>query len=159
MDFYHNKSPYFQDEYVFEEQYIGYNNGIYDYENNWEAQGWDGGIEREPECEEELGHGLEEEEMFGEGEGIREEVSRGWEEDVRGKGREYECDESGQVYEDYQPETQTDNEIGYNVPYGGSTPPWEHTYPTLDSPFTDYTYTMPSQWTSPLSPATAGNGG
>ena len=123
MDFYNNENPYFQDEYIYEEQYISYNNGIYNYENDWEAQRWDGGIE------------------------VREEVSKGWEEEVRGKGVVYECDEPGQVYRDYQPETQTDDEIGYNIPYVGSTPPWEHSYPTLDSPFTDYTYAMPSQWT------------
>ena len=76
MDPYHNKNPYFQDEYIYEDQYISYNNGIYDYENNWEVQGWDGGIEMGTEYEEELGHGLEVEEMFGEGEGIREEIMR-----------------------------------------------------------------------------------
>ena len=32
------------------------------------------------------------------------------------------------------------------IPYGGSTPPWEQSYPTLDTPFIDYMYTKPAQW-------------
>ena len=148
MDHYYN-------EYILEEQYISYNENNYDYGNNWEVQGWDGGIEIGPEYEEELGHGFEVEERFGEGVGVREEIGREWEEEGRGEGWEYEWDEPGQVYQDYQPETQADDEIGYEVPYGGSTPPWEHPYPTLDSPFANYMYTAPSQWTyqsPPLSP-------
>ena len=159
MDLYHNENPYFQNEYILEEQYISYNDNNYDYGNNWEVEGWDGGIEIWPEYEE-LAHGLEVEEMFGEGVGIREEIRGEWEEEGRGKGREYECYEPGQVYQDYQLEVQTDDEIGYDVPYGGSTPPWEHPYPALDSPFANYTYAAASQWTyqspPPLSPATAG---
>ena len=147
MDLYHNENPYFQNEYILEEQYISHNDNNYDYENNWEVQGWDGGIEIGPEYEEELGHGLEVEERFGEGVGVREEIRGEWEEEGRGEGGEYEYDGPGQVYQDYQPEMQMDNEIGYDVPYGGSTPPWEHPYPALNSPFTDYMYTAPSQWT------------
>ena len=45
-----------------------------------------------------MGHGLEVEEMLGEGEGIREEVSREWEEEGRGEGWEYEYDELGQIH-------------------------------------------------------------
>ena len=48
-----------------------------------------------------------------------------------------------------------DDETGYDIPYGGSTPPWEHPDPALDSPFADYMYTVPCQWTyqsPPLSP-------
>ena len=97
MDLYHNENPYFQNEYILEEQYISYNDNNYDYGNNWEVEGWDGGIEIWPEYEEELGHGLEVEEMFGEGVGIREEIRGEWEEEGRGEGREYECDEPGQV--------------------------------------------------------------
>ena len=147
MDPYHNENSYFQNEYILEEQYISYNENNYDYGNNWKVQGWDGGIEIGPEYEEELGHGLEVEERFGEGVGIREEIGKEWEEEGRGEGGEYEYDEHGQVYKDYQLEAQTDDDTGYNVPYGGSTPPWEHPYPTLDSLFINYTYTAPSQWT------------
>ena len=121
MDLYHNKYSYFQNEYILEEQYISYNENNYDYGNNWEVQGWDGGIEIGPEYDEELGHGLEVEERFGEGVGVREEIRGEWEEEGRGEGGEYECDGPGQVYQDYQPEMQMDNEIGYKVPYGGST--------------------------------------
>ena len=153
MDPYYNKNPYFQNEYILEEQYISYNENNYDYGYNWEVQGWDGGIETGPEYEEELGHGLEVEERFGEGVGSREEIGREWEEEGRGEGEEYEYDEPGQVYQDYQPEMQTDDEIGYEVPYGGSTPPWEHPYPTLDSPFANYTYAVPSQWTCQSPPS------
>ena len=155
MDPYYNENAYFQDEYILEEQYIGYNNNNYGYENNWEVQGWDGGIETEPEYEEELGHEFEVEEWFGEGVGVREEIGREWEGEGRGEGEEYEWDEPGQVYQDCQPEAQTDDETGYDIPYGGSTPPWEHPYPALDSPFANYMYAVPSQWTyqsPPLSP-------
>ena len=95
------------------------------------------------------------EERFGEGVGIREEIGREWKEEGRGKGGEYECEEPGQVYQDYQPEVQMDDKTGYDIPYGGSTPPWEHPYSTLDSPFADNTYATPSKWTyqsPPLSP-------
>ena len=95
------------------------------------------------------------EERFGEGVGVREEIGREWEEEGRSEGKEYGWDEPGKVYQDCQPEVQTDNETGYDIPYGGSTPPWGHPYPALDSPFTDYTYAAPSQWiyqTPPLSP-------
>ena len=93
--------------------------------------------------------------MFGEGEGIREGVSGGWEEEVRGEGWEYEYDKPGQMHQEYQLETQTEDEMGHGVPYGGSTLPWEHSYLALDSPFTDNMYTMPTQGTyqsPPLSP-------
>ena len=145
MDPYYNENSYFQNEYILEEQYISYNEDNYDYGNNWEVQGWDGGIEIGPEYEE-MGHGFKVEERFGEGVGIREEIGREWEEEGRGKGWEYEWDEPGQVHQDYQPEMQADEEIGYEVPYGGSTPPWEHSYHTLDTPFVDDMYTEPTQW-------------
>ena len=99
MDLYHNENPYFQNEYILEEQYISYNNNNYGYENNWEVQGGDGGIELGPE-DEELGHGLEVEERFGEGVGVREEIGREWEEEGRGEGREYRV--YGEPEADYQ---------------------------------------------------------
>ena len=34
----------------------------------------------------------------------------------------------------------------HGVPYGGPTPPWEHSYPTLDTPFIDDMYAKPTQW-------------
>ena len=146
MDPYYNENSYFQHEYILEEQYISYNEDNYDYGNNWEVQGWDGGIETGPEYEEELGHGFEVEERFGERVGVREEIGRDWEEEGRGEGEEYEWDEPGQVHQEYQPDTRTDEEMEHGIPYGGSTPPWEQSYPTLHTPFIDYTYAEPAQW-------------
>ena len=123
MDSYYNENSYFQDGYILEEQYIRYNNNNYGYENNWEVQGWDGGIEIGPEYEDEWGHGFKVEERFGEGVGVREESGREWEEEGRSEGWEYNYEEPGEIHQEYQLDTRTDDEMEHGIPYGGSTPP------------------------------------
>ena len=168
MDPSYEENPYFQDEYISEEQYISYNEEYnYDYGNNPQGDGengeefgyeenfdqefgYEGNFDQELGYEEDFGQGVEEGEELG-----NVEVSREWEEEGRGKGWEYDYEEPGQIHQEYQPDTRTDDEMGHGIPYGGSTPPWEHSYPTLDSAFADYTYDAPSQWTHqipPLSP-------
>ena len=72
-----------------------------------------------------FGQGVEECEELGDVE-----VSREWEEESRGKGWEYDYEELRQIHHEYQLDTQTDDEMGYGVPYGGSTPPWTLPLPT-----------------------------
>ena len=91
-------------------------------------------------------HGFEVEERFGEGVGVREEIGREWEEEGRSEGWEYDYEEPGEIHQEYQLDTRTDDEMEHGIPYGGSTPLWEQSYPTLDTPFVDYTYAEPTQW-------------
>ena len=63
--------------------------------------------------------------------------------------------ENGKLEQGYELEAQRYEDTERDSPYREPTPPWEHSYPTLDSPFTDYMHTAPSQWTyqsPPLSP-------
>ena len=63
--------------------------------------------------------------------------------------------ENGELEQRYELKAQGYEDTERDSPYREPTPLWEHSYPTLDSPFTNYTYTAPSQWTyqsPPLSP-------
>ena len=63
--------------------------------------------------------------------------------------------ENGELEQGYELEARGYEDTERDSPYREPTPPWEHSYPTLDSPFANYTHTAPSQWTyqsPPLSP-------
>ena len=127
MDFFYEENFHFQDEYISEEQYISYNDeDNYDYGNNPQGDGENGeefeyeeNFNQEFGYEEDFSQGVEEYEEWGDVE-----VSREWEEEGRGKGWEYNYEEPGQIHQEYQPDTWTDDEMEHGVPYGGSTPPW-----------------------------------
>ena len=127
MDLFYEENPYFQDEFISEEQYISYNDeDNYDYGNNLQGDGENGEeLEYEEDFNQEFGY----EEDFGQGvEECEElddvEVSREWEEEGRGEGWEYDYEEPGQIHQEYRLDTRTDNEMEHGVPYGEPTPPW-----------------------------------
>ena len=47
--------------------------------------------------------------------------------------------ENGELEQGYELEAQRYEATERDSPYREPTPPWEHSYPTLDSPFADYT--------------------
>ena len=73
MDLFYEQNPYFQDEYISEEQYISYNDeDNYDYGNNLQGDGENGeelgyeeNFDQEFGYEEDSGQGVEESEELG----------------------------------------------------------------------------------------------
>ena len=143
----YHENPYFQDEYISEEEYISYNDeDNYEYDNNSlgdgensEELGYEQNFNQEVGYEEDFSQGVEEDEEFGDGEGYRD-----WEKEVR----KDDWSHSGLEYQEtqgYQPEMKIKEGTGYEAPRGWSTPPMEHPYYTLDSPFIDPTYAASPQ--------------
>ena len=119
MDFFYEENSYYQDEYISEEQYISYNDeDNYDYgdnpqgdRENDEESGYEENFNQEFKYEEDFSEGVEEYEELGDVE-----ASREWEEEGRGKGWEYDCEEPGQIHQEYQLDIWTNDEMEHGVP-------------------------------------------
>ena len=127
-------------EATFNEEEIAHSHNQEEVEEQWRRE-----VGKEQWNREEVGQ------EFDGGEEFREELTaQDW-----GEEGDAEDWENGELEQGYELEAQGYEDAERDLPYREPTPPWEHSYPTLDSPFANYTHTTPSQWTyqsPPLSP-------